>query len=169
MAAYAELDDVLGRCGRVAGAFSIAGARPNAADIGAFLTECSDQVSEAIRAYGFDPDLLTAEAVSSLLDLVAYGAASRALHGLGDRSPEVAAIMVEADAVWALGLAGLADGSSSVIKGLEAGASGGGPVVSAGAFWSDEPTYGNYDSVRAEWWKLHGTNLGVGFSRGQKL
>jgi predicted nucleic acid-binding Zn-ribbon protein len=169
VAAYAALDDVLARCGRVGGAFSVADARPDSADIEAFLVECGNQVDEAIRAHGFDPESLTAEASSSLLDLVAYGAASRALHALGDRSPEVAAIMVEADAVWALGLASLADGTNPVIAALEAGAAGGGQVVSAGSFWNDEPTYGDYNSRLAEYYRLRNTNLGVGVSKGQKL
>jgi len=167
--AYAGLDDVVARMGRVSGYFAVAGNRPNNADITTFLDELSTEVDEAIRARGFDPAAIDANGKKALLDLVAYGAAARALRGMGDRSPEVLSVLVEADSVWTAGRGAITDGTFSLLTALEAGAAGGGPVVSAGQFWDDEPTYGNPDSLRNEFYKLRFTNLGVGFQRGQKL
>lgn len=175
MAAYATTDDVLARAGRVGSAFTVAGRRPNLADVAAFLTAVSVEVDEAIRARGFDPALLDTNAKAALLDLVAYGALSRALRALGDRSPEVLSVLAEADAVWTSAMGdtttagSIRDGTFPVIAALEAGAAGGGPVVSAGSFWTDEPTYGTPAAAQAEWSALRGTNLAPGFSRGQPL
>jgi hypothetical protein len=74
--------------------------QPNLADVDAFLVAVSDEIDEAIRARGFDPASLDTNAKAALLDLAAYGALARALRALGDRSPEVLQILVEADAVW---------------------------------------------------------------------
>ncbi len=175
MASYAVNDDVLARAGRVGSAFSVAGKRPNAADITAYLDELSVTVDEAIRSRGFDPAGLDANAKKTLLDLVAYGALARALRGLGDRSPGVLEILVEADAVWSSAMGdqknagSISDGTHPVIVALTAGAAGGGSVVSAGNFWDDEPAYGSYPAAIQEYWRLRGTNLAPGFSRGQKL
>jgi len=172
---YAGLDDVIARMGRVAGYFAVVGNRPNNADITVFLDELSTEVDEGFRALGFDPALIDANGKKALLDLVAYGAAARALRGMGDRSPEVLSILVEADSVWTSVMGdgksagSLADGTYFLVTALEAGAAGGGPVISSGDFWTEEPTYGNPDSLRNEFYKLRYTNLGVGFQRGQKL
>lgn len=175
MAIYATRDDVLARAGRIGGAFSIAGRRPNLTDIDAFLDQLSDEVDEAVRARGFDPAGLDANAKKSLLDLVAYGALARAARALGDRSPEVQQVLVEADAVWSSAMgdatsAGtIAEGTFPLIVALEAGAGGGGQVVSAGSFWGDEPNAGRPEWTLQEYYTLRGTNLAPGVSRGQKL
>lgn len=175
MAVYATRDDVLARAGRIGGAFSIAGKRPNLTDIDGFLDDLSDQVDEAIRARGFDPAALDANAQKSLLDLVAYGALARAARALGDRSPEVLSVLTEADAVWGLAMGDgtnegtIAAGTFPAIAALLAGLGGGGAVISAGSFWEDEPDYGRPAAVQREFDALWGTNLAPGFSRGQKL
>src|SRR3954454_11227994 len=111
---YAVRDDVLARAGRIGGAFSRPGLRPNLTDVDAFLDQLSDEVDEAIRARGFDPAALDANAQKSLLDLVAYGAVARAVRALGDRSPEVLSVLTEADAVWTLGMGQIGDGTFGV-------------------------------------------------------
>lgn len=181
MAAYATQDDVLGRAGRVGGAFSVAGRRPNLSDVDAYLTAVSAEIDEAFRARGFDPSRIDANAVAALKDLAAYGALARALRALGDRSPEVQQILVEADMVWtsAMGdpkatraeaIAGsIRNGTHPVVLALEAGIAGGGAVVSAGNFWDDESQYGSRAAALVEFDRLWGTNLAPGFSRGQKL
>lgn len=181
MAAYATRDDVLARVGRVAGAFSVAGRRPNLADVDEFLADASAQIDEAIRGRGFDPALLDANALTALRDLAAYGATARALRALGDRSPEVLQVLVEADAVWTSAMgdpkATQADaaagtirlGTYPVILALEAGQAGGGPGATAGSFWQSEPDYGRLPQQLVEYNRLFGTNLAPGFSRGQKL
>lgn len=175
MAAYAVLDDVLARVGRLGRAFSIAGQRPNQADITNFLDELSTEVDEAIRSRGFDPAGIDANAKKSLLDLVAYGAAARALRALGDRSPEVLQVLVEADAVWGAAMGdgtsagSIFDGTHPLFTALDAGAAGGGAVVSASSFWESESNYGRYESAIAEYWALRGTNIGPSTSKGQKL
>lgn len=169
MAVYATRDDVLARAGRIGTAFSIAGKRPNLADIDAFLDELSVEVDEAIRARGFDPTALDANAKKSLLDLVAYGAVARAVRALGDRSPEVLSVLTEADAVWTLGIAQVTDGTFGVLAALEAGQAGGGAVVTAGSFWGDEENYGRPESLQQEYIRLRGTNLAPGMSKGQHL
>lgn len=177
---YADRDDVLSRAGRVGGAFSVAGRRPNLADVDQFLIDCSSDVDEAIRGQGFNPAGLDDHAQAGLLDLVASGALSRALRALGDRSSEVMSILVEAEATWTAAMGdptsrqpdaikgSIAIGSFPVIAALLAG-SGGEPVISGGSFWEDEPSYGRPEEVLSEWMQLRGTNLAPGFSRGQKL
>lgn len=118
---------------------------------------------------------MDANAKKSLLDLVAYGAVARAVRGLGDRSPEVLSVLVEADAVWSSAMGdsksagSIADGTFPLIVALEAGAAGGGAVVSAGSFWGDESNYGRPESLQAEYIRLRGTNLAPGMSKGQHL
>jgi hypothetical protein len=175
VAVYASQDDVLARAGRVGGAFSVPGRQPTLADVDAFLVAVSAEIDEAIRARGFDPASLDSNAKAALLDLAAYGALARALRALGDRSPEVLQILVEADAVWASAMGdtkapgSISDGTFPVIAALLAGAAGGGAVSSAGSFWGDETDYGRPDQARAEANELWGTNLAPGFSRGQRL
>lgn len=175
MASYAVLDDVLARVGRVAGYFAVAGNRPNQADITGWLDQLSTDVDEAIRALGFDPAGIDANAKKVLLDLVAYGAAARALRGMGDRSPEVLSILTEADLVWSSAMGdqkskgSIADGTHPVIRALEAAVAGGGGVVSAGSFWQTEPNYGRPESLRNEYVQLYGTNLAPAMSKGQHL
>jgi hypothetical protein len=175
MASYATRDDVLLRAGRIGPAFSVAGKRPNLTDIDALVSQLSDEVDEAVRARGFDPAALDANAKTALLDVVAYGALARAVRALGDQSPEVQQILVEADAVWSSAMgdgttAGtIAGGTFPAIAALLAGAAGGGTVVSAGSFWEDEPDYGRPAAVQREYNTLWGTNLAPGVSKGQRL
>jgi len=175
MASYAALDDVLARVGRVAAYFAVAGNRPNNADITTFLDELSTEVDEAIRSLGFDPAGIDANGQKGLLDLVAYGAAARALRGMGDRSPEVLQILVEADAVWSSAMGdqkskgSIFDGSHPLFMALQAGAAGGGQVVSADSFWNSESNYGRPETLQQEWVRLRGTNLAPGTAKGQHL
>lgn len=176
---YAVRDDVIARVGRVAGYFTVAGNRPNLADIDAFLDELSTDVDEAIRGMGFDPAAIDTNAQKALLDLVAWGAAARAVRGMGDRSPEVLQILVEADVVWTAAMGdpssrqadaiqgSIRRGDHPVIRALQAGQAGGGEVISAGVFWEEEPNYGRPEALLQEWYALYGTNLAPGFSKGQ--
>lgn len=173
--AYATRDDVLARAGRIGSAFSVAGRRPNLSDVDAFVAQLSDEVDEAVRARGFDPAGLDANAKTALLDVVAYGALARAARALGDRSPEVLSVLTEADAVWTSAMGdgttagAIAAGTFPAIAALIAGAGGGGAVVSAGSFWEDEPDYGRPAAVQREYNALWGTNLAPAFSKGQRL
>lgn len=175
MAAYALLDDVVARVGRVSAYFAVAGNRPNNADITAWLDQLSTEVDEAIRSRGFDPAGIDANGKKALLDLVAYGAAANALRGMGDRSPEVQSILIKADAVWESAMGNQTDagsifeGTHPLFAALKAGAAGGGAVVSADSFWASESNYGRPESVIQEYWALRGTNLAPGVSKGQKL
>lgn len=84
-------------------------------------------------------------------------------------------ILVEADAVWGSAMGdqkspgSVFDGTHPLFAALEAGAVGGGAVVSAGSFWESESNYGRPESVLQEYWALRGTNLAPGTSKGQKL
>lgn len=178
MTAYATRDDVLARAGRVGGAFSVAGKRPNLTDLDAFTVDASAQVDEAVRARGFDPAGLDANAQAGLKDLVAYGALARALRALGDRTPEVQELLVEADAVWSYAMGdqtdagSIAEGTYPVIAALEAGA-GGTVVLSAGSLWDDDETClepEDFVPLRplAGVWGRWGRR-GPAFRRGQKL
>lgn len=151
MAAYATQADVLARAGRVGGGFSVAGKRPSLADIDLFLADTAALIDQSVRALGFEPATLSAPELAAFKDLNAYGALQRALAGLdpADRPDSATALLDEARAVWegAMGdPAGknegtIAAGTFPAIRALLAGQAGGGPAVTAGAFWLDEPAY----------------------------
>lgn len=178
---YADRDDVLARAGRVGGAFSVAGRRPNLTDVDGFLVDVTADVDEKIRALGFDPAGIDANAQAGFKDLAAYGALARALRALGDRSPEVLSMLTEADAVWYAAMGdpqsrqpdaikgSIAMGNFPAIAALLAGVAGGGEAVSAGNFWDDEATFGRPEQRLEEWFELWGTNLAPNVSRGQKF
>lgn len=139
--AYAVRDDVLARAGRVAGAFSIAGKRPNLADIDAFIADVTAEIDVEIRRRGFDPALLDAEVVVALRDIAAYGALAKALAGIdpSDRPDNLDNLVAKAESVWS------SDASSgrrsaqiaSIVGIIEAGVGGGGTGPSAGSLWDD--------------------------------
>lgn len=171
---------MLARAGRIGAYFAVDGNRPSLADIDKFLDQCSAEVNDAIRGYGLDPAQASDDDTASLQDLVAYGALARGLRGIGDGSPQIAAMLEEADGVWlaALGnpnsrqpaaVAGtIASGTHPVIKALMDGA-GGASQVDGTDFWSENPEYGRPFQAREEWLELRGTNLAPGVRRGQHL
>jgi hypothetical protein len=121
------------------------GAEP--ADVDAFLARCR-RGRRGDPGARLRPGALDANAKAALLDLAAYGALARALRALGDRSPEVLQILVEADAVWASAMGDTndrrvdRDGTFPVIAALLAGAAAAARSSSAGSSGSDETDYG---------------------------
>lgn len=147
--AYANVDDVQLRAGRVARIFEVANKRPNLSDIAKLLDDVSSEVDAEFRARGYDPDAFDTTTNEALRDLAAYGALYRAIAGAdpAGTNQNLSNVADTARAVWegAMGVPGksgsIADGSFSVIRLLEAGAGGGGPGTSAGSFWDEEPDY----------------------------
>lgn len=147
--AYASVDDVQLRAGRVAKIFEVANKRPNLADIAKLLDDVSSEVDAEFRARGYDPDAFSATTNEALRDLAAYGALYRAIPAADPSGSDqnLRNVYDTARAVWegAMGVPGksgsIADGSFSVIRLLEAGAGGGGPGTSAGSLWDEEPLY----------------------------
>lgn len=141
MAPYANQDDVLARAGRVAGAFSVAGKRPNLADIDEFLLDVTAEINVEIRRHGFDPNGLDAEVVTALRDVAAYGALAKALAGVdpSDRPDNLDNLVAKAEAVWSSDANSSRRSAqiSSIIGIIEAGVGGGGTGPSAGSLWDD--------------------------------
>lgn len=163
MAAYATFDDVAARAGRFAGVFSIAGKRPDQADVEMLLDNVAAEIDAAVRARGFDPATMDANVRAAFLDLNAYGALARALRAAttGDEADK---LITAAEELFAAGLLAIAEGSFSAILQLEAGAGGAGGAT-AGDLWGDEPSYGSAASVVSEANQLSDTNLAPAFSR----
>ena len=154
MAVYATQDDVLARAGRFAGLFSVAGKRPNLADIDALLLTISAQVDGEIRTAGYDPASLTDDLIESLRDAVAWAALIRALPEASPGDDAINATIERGKAiVSSSGFPTLAEGSTNLLTAigavaeLEAGQGGGGPGTSAGSFW---------DSLPADWLDIGG-------------
>lgn len=149
MAVYATQDDVLARAGRFAGLFSVAGRRPNLADIDAMLVTVSAEVDAEIRAHGYDPATITPELVEALTEPVAWAVLIRALPGASPGDDAIEPLIERGrNVVTASGFPALADVGVNVmqqleragaIELLEAGGGGGGPGTSAGSFWDELP------------------------------
>jgi hypothetical protein len=161
--AYAAFADVVARAGRVAGAFSVSGKHPNQQDIEIMLADVSVLVDAAIRSRGFDPATIGDDVAEALRDLVAYGALTRALAGIDPGAPGLSSLVTRADAIWTSGLAAIMDGTHSALLELEAGSTG----PSAGALWTDDPTYGQH--VSPEQRRELNEDFAPGFARTQKL
>lgn len=144
--AYATQDDVLARAGRFGGLFSVAGRRPNLADVDELLETITAIVDSDIRAHGYDPALLTDDLAGALRDVVAWATLIRVLPEASPGDPAVDAVVERGRAiVTASGFPALAEGGTNVIAALgalgtlEAGQGGGGPGSSAGSFWDELP------------------------------
>ena len=170
MTAYAVADDVLLRAGRVAGAFTVTGKRPNLADISSLLTDVSAEIDVEIRAQGYDPALLDTATTGALKDIAAYGVLARALAAIdpSDRPDNVKSLIDRAESVWSSDPSSDRRGAtlSRILLLLEAGAGGGGAGSSAGSFWDEEelyPTEGDFAVARLN--PLQAPD----FARGMKL
>lgn len=147
MAVYASQDDVLARAGRFAGLFSVAGRRPNLADLDAMLLTVSAVIDAEIRAHGYDPATITPELEESLRDVAAWAVLIRALPEASpgdnaiDGTVERGSAIVTASGFPALAAGGAVNVFQAIgaIETLEAGAGGGGPGTSAGSFWDELP------------------------------
>lgn len=160
MPGYATFADVQARAGRFQAVFTVAGKKPDQADIEAILADLDDQVDLALRARGYNPDTIDAEVKNSLADVVAYGALARALAAVPSSTDELAELRKYAMKVWGLAMGdptansdparrgAIANGTFPAIAALEAGAKGGGQT--AGSFWGDEPDYGTDAQINAE-------------------
>lgn len=142
MAAYAVRDDVLARAGRFSGVFSVAGKRPNLADLDAFLEDVSAIIDAEIRARGFDPASLTPELQRSLKDVNAWAVIVRALPEAAPGDDEIEPIVEQGRGILeAAGFPSLAaSGSTDVfaaLEALEAGEGGGGVGAVAGSYVGD--------------------------------
>lgn len=149
MAVYATQDDVLARAGRFGGVFSVAGRRPNLADLDAMLATVSAVIDAEIRAHGYDPASITPELVEALRDVTAWAVVIRALPEAVPGDDAITATIDRGRAiVTASGFPTLAEGGVNLltaigaigaIETLEAGEGGGGPGTSAGSFWDELP------------------------------
>jgi hypothetical protein len=167
--AYANPDDVLARAGRVQGVFTVAGKRPNLADLQKFLDDTASDIDAAVRARGFDPDTFDDDTNEAFRDLNAYGALARGLSAI--QNPP-AALLAEARSVWESAMGTPQDPGGTISAGtfppiamLEAGGTG----PSAGSLWSEEPNYGSVSSIVSEENLLRDTNLAPEFQREMKL
>lgn len=164
--AYAGIDDVRARAGRLAGAFTVTGQRPNETDLTAFLADVAAEIDAAIDARGFTPASLDAGAQAALKDLNAYGALMRGLEGLAP-SAEVERVLARASLVWA-GLGAIQNGTHPAFLVLEAGR-GGSRGSSAGDMWSEFPTEGTAAQRAAEVDQFGEGSLLPTFEKGQPL
>lgn len=145
MAVYASQDDVLARAGRFAGLFSVAGRRPNLADLDAMLVTVSAAIDAEIRAHGYDPATITPELEEALKDVAAWAVLVRALPEASPGDNAVDPTIARGQAILtASGFPTLAEGTNVIatmgaIATLEAGEGGGGPGTSAGSFWDELP------------------------------
>lgn len=172
---YALFEDVQTRAGRFAATFSVAGARPNQADIDLLLVDVSAQIDSAIRARGHNPAGMAATARDALKDTAAYGALARALTGVPDSSDELKKLAQFALRVWGQAMG---DPSSNTTAGQRGSiAAGTHPAVleleaqggsTAGAFWGDEPAFGTESQVEAERQQLT-AELAPGWAKSQTL
>lgn len=144
---YAVQDDVLARAGRFAGLFTVAGKRPNLADIDAMLATVTSAIDVEIKAHGYDPAVLTDDLVEMLRDVNAWAVLVRALPEASPGDNAIADTVARGTAILtASGFPSLAEGgagnvlvSLGAIAALEAGSGGGGPGSSAGSFWDELP------------------------------
>src|SRR2546425_643783 len=95
--AYANTDDVLARAGRVQGIFTVAGKRPNLADLDKFLDDTTAEIDAAVRARGFDPASFETATSEAFRDLNAYGALARGLSAIPNAPAD---LLAEARSVW---------------------------------------------------------------------
>lgn len=140
---YATPDDVLLRAGRVGGAFTVAGRRPNLADLDTLLANVSAEIDVEIRQRGYDPAALDQTTTDALTDVAAYGALARALPAIdpSSRPDNVDKLIEIAEGVWSSTPGKRGNQLASILLLLEAGRGGGGPGTSAGSFWDEEPDY----------------------------
>lgn len=149
MAVYASQDDVLARAGRFGGVFSVAGKRPSLADLTALTEQVSEIVDAEVRSRGFDPDLLSADLIVALKDVVAWATLIRALPQ-ANPGEDAEPLLERAEMiVRGYGFPGLASGGANVdvfaaLSALEAGQGGGGAGAGAGSFWDST---GEEDSI----------------------
>lgn len=179
MPAYAAFTDVQARAGRFSGALTVAGQRPNQADVEAILADLSAQVDVAIQARGYDPAGLDATVKLAFRDMVAFGAIARAFSGFPDPAEELEKLVSYASRVWGTAMGdptskstsaqkgSIATGSHPAIAALEAGKGGAGGQ-SAGSLWEDEPDYGSTAQVEAERLTLT-AELAPTFAKSQSL
>jgi hypothetical protein len=166
--AYCEFADVTARAGRFGGVFTVAGKKPDQADVEAIITDVAAEIDAAILSRGFDPAAMDAGISAAFKDVNAYGALARALPA-ATTGEEADKLLKQAQAFWADALAAILDGSFPAIRALVAGEGGGGATTPAGNFWDDEPDYGSYASQLEEWLELRCTNLAPTFQRGQSF
>jgi hypothetical protein len=81
--AYANTDDVLLRAGRVAGMFTVAGRRPNLADVEKLIDDVSSEIDVEIRTRGYDRGVVpdTATKSPSEMTVAELDQAYRSLDG----------------------------------------------------------------------------------------
>lgn len=163
--AYATFDDVLARAGRVGGAFTVAGKRPNQADITAFIATVSAEIDLEIRRAGYDPSTLDATETAALTDLAAWGAVARGLAGIdpSSRPDNLQQLIDQAERIWpsepGARRAAIVD---DIIGVLLAGPAG--PAESrAGSWWDDGAAV---PAARAD---LEATGVLLPFRRGMSL
>lgn len=141
MAAYAAQDDVLARAGRFGGVFSVAGKRPNLADLDELLVTVAAIIDAEILARGYDPALLDATIEEALKDVNAWAVLVRALPQATPGDDQADAIVEQGrEILKAAGFPSLAEGGSDLftaLAALEAGEGGGGAGTSAGSLWDD--------------------------------
>jgi hypothetical protein len=160
--AYADVADVKARLGRYAGVLAAAGSpqHPNEDDATEFLANVTAEINAAIESRGFDPDTLSANSITALKDLAAFGAIARILAGVPP-DDDLAKIHEYARKVWGAAMGdptafaleairgSFRMGSHPVIADLESGSGAGAPGASAGDFWSENLGYGSPAQIRA--------------------
>lgn len=142
--AYAALDDVLARAGRLAGLF-VEGKRPTPEDVTAFLEQVSAEIDTQLVSRGYDPETMPEGVDMVLLDVAAWATLARALPQASLDDEAVAKLLERADSILNdYGFPGLSSGSSSnvfaTLESLEPGTST--TTIHAGSFWDDLPDCG---------------------------
>lgn len=158
MAVYAVRDDVLARAGRFQGVFSVAGKRPNLADLDALIETVSALIDVEIRAAGYDPDSISADLTESLRDVTAWAVVLRALPEASPGDDAIEPTLDRArEILTASGFPGLADSGAtdifSALEVLQTGTAGGGAGSSAGSFWDELPEDELDEEAREPIWR----------------